>query len=402
MLDLFKARMAAQGAGQSQAYRRNADMVIDKTFKRDPAYREVYVTHAPSDMFNVKYDAKFFINTRRSLASDEEDYNIQLRQHMSIPVGSYIDIPDNNGELERWLVVLKDSHPQFPTYYVLKCNWTLKWKVGNIIYSILGVLRTQSSYNSGVWTDYVMTSVENQQKFWCPTTPYSQTINYDQRVLMNEPGRPIPIAWRVSKYEPLQPLGVTKLTFTQELASLPEDCGQYGIANFCPHKEHSGLKSELCTHCSLKEPIYIDAGIEMPTEKPVKGRIRYTGNANIRVGGSPKILTAEYWDEINGEFVSYDAYWKITFNNCSIHAHFNGFDWEITPDSSEFGFEVKGGNVRCFIDKKDIFKIKLAADGKSLKLSCDPLYSMVGEYMKIESKDDAGGNAAEINMEVIS
>ena len=37
MLDLFKSRMANQGAIQSKAYLQNADMVIDKTFTRDPA-----------------------------------------------------------------------------------------------------------------------------------------------------------------------------------------------------------------------------------------------------------------------------------------------------------------------------------------------------------------------------
>lgn len=401
MLDLFKARMASSGKVQAEAYRHNAEVAIDKTFTRDPAYREVYVTHVPSGMMNVKYDAKFFIHTRRSVAGDEEDYNIQLRPHMSIPVGSYIDIPNNDGELERWLVVLKDNQPQFPTYYILKCNWTLKWKVGDVVYKILGVLRTQSSYNSGVWTDYVMTSVENQQKFWCPTTPYSQTINYDQRVLMNEPGRPIPIAWRVSKYEPLQPLGVTKLTFTQEQASLPEDCGNFGIANFCPHKE-GGVKSDLCAHCTLDEPIYIDAGIEMPIAEITKGRISYTGSSTIRVGGSPKTLTAEYWDEINREFIPYSAYWKITFDGCAINAHFNGFGWDINPVGMGFDLEVNGGNVRCFIDGKDIFKIKLAASDNSIKLSCDQMYSMVGKQINIEAKDVFGSNTAEVNMEVIS
>lgn len=247
-----------------------------------------------------------------------------------------------------------------------------------------------------------MTSVENQQKFWCPTTPYSQTINYDQRVLMNEPGRPIPIAWRVSKYEPLQPLGVTKLTFTQEQASLPEDCGQFGIANFCPNKDHNGIKSELCAHCTLKEPIYIDAGVEMPSIESFKGRITHVGSTTIRVGGSHKILTAEYWDEVNREFVAYNAHWMITFDNCSISAYFNGFNWEIAPINSGFDIEVNDGNVRCFIDKKDIFKIKLMANDKSIKLSCGQLYSMVGKQMVIQANDNMGVNAAVVSMEVIS
>lgn len=67
MLDLFKSRMASQGAIQSKAYLQNADMVIDKTFTRDPAYREVYITHVPSEIKDQKMDAKFIIDTRRSI-----------------------------------------------------------------------------------------------------------------------------------------------------------------------------------------------------------------------------------------------------------------------------------------------------------------------------------------------
>ena len=67
MLDSFKARMSRVGETQSAAYLNNADMIIDRTFKRDPAYREVFVTHAPSEIENQKMDAKFIIDTRRSI-----------------------------------------------------------------------------------------------------------------------------------------------------------------------------------------------------------------------------------------------------------------------------------------------------------------------------------------------
>ena len=67
MLDSFKARMSRVGETQSAAYLNNADMIIDNTFKRDPAYREVFVTHKPSEIENQKMDAKFIIDTRRSI-----------------------------------------------------------------------------------------------------------------------------------------------------------------------------------------------------------------------------------------------------------------------------------------------------------------------------------------------
>lgn len=172
MLDLFKSRMTNQGALQSKAYLRNADIAIDKTFTRDPAYREIYVTHAPSGIERQKMDAKFIIDTRRAISGDEEVYKLMFRPHVKIPVGSYVDIPDDAGVLQRWLVILDDHQPQFPMYYVLKCNWVLKWIYEGKVYKCECVQRTQSSYNSGLWTDYNFTSPENLVKL----VPYSSNV----------------------------------------------------------------------------------------------------------------------------------------------------------------------------------------------------------------------------------
>ena len=106
MLDLFKSRMTNQGALQSKAYLRNADIAIDKTFTRDPAYREIYVTHAPSGIERQKMDAKFIIDTRRAISGDEEVYKLMFRPHVKIPVGSYVDIPDDAGVLQSGLSFL--------------------------------------------------------------------------------------------------------------------------------------------------------------------------------------------------------------------------------------------------------------------------------------------------------
>ena len=150
MLDLFKSRMANHGSTHSKAYLHDADMVIDKTFTRDPAYREVYLTHAPSGIYDSKMDAKFIIDTRRSLASDEEVYKLMFRPHVKVPIGSYVDIPDDAGNLQRWLIILNDHQPQFHMYYILKCNWVLKWIYEGKLYKCECVQRTQSSYNSGL------------------------------------------------------------------------------------------------------------------------------------------------------------------------------------------------------------------------------------------------------------
>ena len=150
MLDSFKTRMNRVGKTQSGAYLHNADRTINATFKRDPSYREVFITHIPSEIENQKMDAKFIIDTRRNIQGDEEVYKLMFRPHVKIPVGSYVDIPDDSGVLQRWLVILDDHQPQFPMYYILKCNWILKWVYKDKVYKCECVQRTQSSYNSGL------------------------------------------------------------------------------------------------------------------------------------------------------------------------------------------------------------------------------------------------------------
>lgn len=427
MLDAFKTRMDRLGKYQGNAYLQNADMITNETFMRDPAYREVFVTHTPSHIELQKMDAKLKIHTSRSISGDNEDYYLQLRPHVRIPIGSYVDIPDDEGKLQRWLVVEKDNRPQFPMYYVLKCNWTLKWYVNEKVYKCLGVLRTQNSYNSGLWQDYLVESVENQNKIWLPTTPYTQTLNYGQFVLMNDDGRAIPLRWKVSKIEDLQPQGLTKVTFTQEMTSLHTDCAKFGIADWCKCEDHTTTKSEVCKYCREKEPCYIDAGLEMPEIEYPHGRILYNGkDSTLRVGGSSKVFTVEFWDKFNLVYVADKPIWKLSFMDdnvllCSINLHYHNDDWEIEPSDdcpsnvmlSDLSFrddvstpsDVDACDVTCSVNGEEIFKINVAPaedNWNALKLRCLQLYSMVGKKIVVSAANKDGKYATETVMEVVS
>ena len=147
MYDAFKRRHQMSGASMSQAMVNQSDMIMNATFDRDPAFKKVCI--------DGKYvDAKYKVHAYTSLSSgDSVDYYLQFRPGVYYEPGTYVDIPNRDGNYERWLIVLKDDLPQFPLHYVLKTNWTLKWALDGKIYSCLGVHRTQLSYNSGLWTD---------------------------------------------------------------------------------------------------------------------------------------------------------------------------------------------------------------------------------------------------------
>lgn len=420
MLDNFKNRMKRIGENQGSAYLYNADMVIDKTFKRDPAYREVIVTHIPSDIDHQKYDAKFSIHTRRSITGDSEDYYLTFRPHVKVPIGSYVDIPDDEGILQTWLIVLKDDKPQFPMYYVLKCNWTLKWIVGDKAYKVLGCLRNQNSYNSGLWTDNIFETVENQNKFWMPTTPYTQTVEYGQRFVINDSGRAIPIVWKCSKVEDVQPVGLTKLTFAQEVANLHEDCSKYGIAGWCPCTDHMTEKPEVCKLCTIEEPAYIDAGLEIPGAFYPAGKITYVGkNTNLRVGGKHKTFTSEFWNSINQGFASEEAIWKMDFRDadetiCAVKLHYNiNNGWQIAlSESSPIGTTINVEknekdecNVSCTTEAGEILQFYVSPSAKNwhaINIRLPQLYSMVGKKIILSSHNIRDNHTEEVVVEVIS
>lgn len=304
-----------------------------------------------------------------------------FRPHVKIPVGSYVDVPDDTGTLQRWLVIINDNQPQFPMYYILKCNWVLKWAYEGKVYKCECVQRTQSSYNSGLWTDYMFTSPEDQTIMWLPTTPYTQTLSYNQRVLINDAGRRIPIVWELSKVLDTIPVGITRLTFKQVQADLHADCSKYGLANFCPYQGE-------CDTCKLAEPTYIDAGLDIKTEEIRLGKITYNGkDSSIRVGGSAKTLTAMFLDSNSNEYVSKPVDWHMSFvdgNNvlCSV---------DITNES-------KPGDIVCNgSDGKEIFKINVSRNGDSLKVKCLPLYSMVGKAIVVSAL-----GTEKLKMEVVS
>lgn len=195
MYDLFNNRMKLQGHNVGEALKHQSDKVMDATFTNDVAYRKCYLQDKDvifpeqtlagykkakavfngKEVYNPKklmgfepIDAKYQIHSYVNISSDQVDYYLQFRplehgRNPNVRVGSYIFIPNDLGIYELWLIVARDDRPQFPQFYILKCNLLLKWEIeekdwplyeGKHVdvgtYFSWAVQRTQSSYNSGV------------------------------------------------------------------------------------------------------------------------------------------------------------------------------------------------------------------------------------------------------------
>lgn len=271
MLELYKKRLRASGNHMGEALKNQSDMIMNNTFTRDIAYRKCYIDNQP-------VDAKYLVHTYYSISKDAVDYHLQFRPGVHYPIGTYVDIPDDVGTYNRWLIVGRSDEPQFVKYNVLKCNWTFKWIVNGVVHECLGVLRSRNSYNSGLWTDFYSTTVENQTQLIVPTNEITQTIYYNMRFLISD-NKTNPIAWEVSKLEDTFPVGITKITLKQDLFNPNTDNKELMIADYYKNKV-----------------------LDENPEK-VEYEITYSGKPNLKVGGSYKTYSIP-----NIDFCA----WKIT------------------------------------------------------------------------------------------
>jgi len=83
-------------------------------------------------------------------------------------------------------------------------------------YQCAGVLRSQNSYNSGLWTDYKITTVEDQQKFAVPMTRETETLFYNHRMIVDTKVESEPRVWLISKINRISPNGICRVTLYQD------------------------------------------------------------------------------------------------------------------------------------------------------------------------------------------
>ena len=354
MFESYKNRMAVRGRSTGDMLRKQSNMVVEQTWDRDPNARKVYVVRADSGLPKVTeenelIDCKFNVKTYENITSDKPSYWMQFRhgeekRHPEIAVGSYIYMENEDHEWEWWLLVDIDSRPMFRQWQILQCNWTFGWVVDGKIYHCLGIHRVQASYNSGSLDGDRFTFVDNITSAWLPTNHDTITINYNQRFLISDPRKPIPMAWTVSKYEDVQPLGLIKLKFTQETFDPSHDNAELMLANY--------YDSEI-------EPI--DINQQVCTKQPVV--ITYSGTKpEIKVGGNFKTFTPDFHNE------------TTTVSQ-----------WAISDESGDIS-----GDTNYTIEYAD----------NQMKLKIARNYNLIGKVLVVKATG-SDGSAGEIKIEVV-
>ena len=122
--------------------------------------------HPEDDPNKIAIPIKFIRHASQTYSKDPITYWLQLQpgQECNVdyydemfgkkylatwPVGLFIDICDEAGKYNKWLVVnlANYNQNQFPTWELLKCDYVFQWIHNGKRYECPGVLQSQSSYN---------------------------------------------------------------------------------------------------------------------------------------------------------------------------------------------------------------------------------------------------------------
>lgn len=215
--------------------------------------------------------------------------------------------------------------------------------------------------NSGLWTDDRTTTTENQALVWMPLNPETTTAYYNTRFIMSAKNIKQPIEWRVSKVETEIPTGINKLTLYQD--EFKPDKALYD-------EEHGWWYAN-----------YYDSNIDTQPEPELEPITRdycklfYNNNAEIKVNGGYKKITAVYYDEFDKETTGHNVgEWKFELQ----------YKDAITDATTLVDVVSDPSNA-------NVIKVKFLGDetylGKQLIISC---------------KDENGKCLSSINLDILS
>nr|DAG45842.1 MAG TPA: hypothetical protein [Caudoviricetes sp.] len=380
-----------------QIYKEQSDWAMEETWDNDEQSKLCYIydcKHDDSPNMNIgmayknttktPIDAKILVSKYGSIdkdsptlqcqfkpsqkeyftEADELFYMEEYRQkyHLNdIFVGMYLDVPDKKKVYHRHLICMKDVEQNFQKYFILPCDYFLQWiqTKADKRYkrSMWCVLKSQSSYNSGIWVDNVTASQQNQELLFIPTNEISDTIYYvsednnnNQRLIVDIPNYSIenwtPNTWVVSKVERVNVRGRTKLTLYQKPFNSNTDYIE---------KDENGIITGLWAN-------YFDGTAPTDPSTPntppssITARIS-ASTSTIKVGGSYKNLTVNLFNDSNEDITT--EYVDATFT------------WTCSIDNEDWTDKVTWRAGTEYNQKKVKFPSDASTIGKILSVKCE-------------------------------
>lgn len=360
----------------------NIGMTYDNTTKTPIDAKILVSKYGSIDKDTPTLQCQFKPSQKEYFTEDDELYYMEeyrQKYHLDdIFVGAYLDIPDKKGVYHRHLICMKDVEQNFQKYFILPCDYLLQWvqtkSDKRYKRSMWCVLKSQSSYNSGIWTDNVTSSQQNQELLFIPTNEISDTIYYvsegddnNQRLIVDIPNYSIenwtPNTWIVSKVERVNVRGRTKLTLYQKPFN--------SNADYIEKNDNGIIIGLWANYFGGTTPS--DPDTLSPTPSSITATIS-ASTSTIKVEGSYKSLTVNLFNDSNEDITTEYSDAELTWT-CSIDdedwtdkvtwrkgSEFNMMKVKFPNDTSVIGRKL---SVKCTITKdtefieSEIFELEL-------------------------------------------
>ena len=228
MLELYRKRLGLYGDTVNTAIMNINQEIMNNRFEASTAYKKVRID-------DVYYDARFMRDVDDSVEQSSGNYTIQFKNDITFPIGTYIYIPNRNGEEETWVLVSDKDDVQFPKNCILKCNYLLRWLSNYKLLEYPVAIRIKNSYTDGVKQGEEFNLLDNQAMFWIPYNEDSMEITYNMRFLLSRNPKH-PQAYSVTKINDLVRPGIIEVTLLQDQLGVYDNgelmCADYNISEW--------------------------------------------------------------------------------------------------------------------------------------------------------------------------
>ena len=211
--------------------------------------------------------------------------------------------------------------------------------------------------NSGIWEDYKISTVEDQQKFCVPLNRETEKIYYNQRIIIDNKVLTEPRTWTVSKINRVSPNGICRITLAQSSFDQHKD--------FIEKDENGRIIGMWADYYSSSiEPEQYDEDIPVITN--VYSEIKFSGTKPvIKVGGSYRKYTVSFY--------------KNDEQDDSIGV---GNTWEFYIDDTLIDLNSDSCPIDVKIDSDYIIRVKFIGSEKYL----GKILKMINKCGKIQSE----------------
>ncbi len=167
---------------------------------------------------------------------------------------------------------------------------------------------------SGLWLDYKIQSVEDQQKMALPMSSITETLTYNHRLIVdsrlyNEDSQPR--AWLISKTKRISPNGIVIVTMAQDTFDEHND--------YIEKDENGNIVGMWASYFNSNiEPTPVIPDEETTPLQPssITSTITCSGKPQFKVGGSAKTFTITFNDEDGNVISDHDlGSWQFKFGD---------------------------------------------------------------------------------------